>query len=134
MARRSNGLPAVHETKVFTPQVIALARWLGWKVAHFRPAQVKCKLCHGRGCRRCKGSGLSWRTAVSGDGEGFYDLVMGHKAQRRLIFAELKSETGARKQKQAEWADLAIALADRVEYYLWRPSDYDEIERILRGK
>ena len=100
--------------KAFTAQVISLAQHLGWRVAHFRPAQTQT----GR-----------WITAVQGDGVGFPDLVM--VKPPRLIFAELKTEIGRMSDKQAEWiADLCGCgiYCCRV----WHPSDYDEIERILR--
>lgn len=112
--KASLSLNYLHETKAFTPQVIMLARLLGWRVAHFRPAQTK------RG----------WRTAVAGDGAGFPDLVLVHRAKKRVLFAELKSERGKLADEQIAWRD---ALLDAgVEYYLWRPSDIDEIESVLR--
>ena len=49
--------------------VIQLARLLGWRVAHFRPAMTT------RG----------WRTPVSADGAGFPDLGGGHPKERGLL-------------------------------------------------
>lgn len=65
--------------------VIELARLLGWRVAHFRPAQTA------RG----------WRTPVEADGKGFPDLVLVRDG--RLIFAELKSERGRPSIEQLAW-------------------------------
>ena len=48
----------------------------------------------------------------------------------RVIFAELKSETGKLTTKQAE----AVALLRECPgtwCYVWRPSDWDEIEGVL---
>lgn len=65
---------------------------------------------------------------------GFPDetLVRGH----RLIFAELKSDTGKLSAGQQDWlADLGVDFPHRitdVHAYLWRPSDVDDIARILR--
>ena len=56
-------------------QVLNLARLTGWRSAHFRPAQNQ------RG---------KWRTAVSGDGAGFPDLVLAR--EDRLLFVELKQD------------------------------------------
>ena len=52
--------------------------------------------------------------------------------QGRLIFAELKREKGvlsvAQKQVLAELGTLG------VEVYVWRPSDFDDIVDLLKGK
>ena len=115
--------------KAFTAQVIKLGQWLGWRTFHARPA------INQRG---------KWLTAVQGDGAGFPDLVMAHDKQGRLIFAELKTETGRVSDKQNEWLDDLVAVQDYVDSYcpsaykavyvcVWRPSQIDEIEMILRG-
>ena len=58
---------------------------------------------------------------------GFPDCVF---VRERVIYAELKSETGQPTPEQYEWLE---ALADAgQEVYLWRPSDFDEVARILR--
>ena len=128
--------------KAFTRQVIQLAQHCGYKVAHFRPAMVKCKTCRGRGCRRCTNTGMSWRTAVEGDGKGFVDLVMVHRKKARLIFAELKSETGKVDDDQNDWIECLLAVSDRLRKYgshlevivhVWKPSDIANIEQILKG-
>lgn len=92
--------------KDFQKTVIDLARKCGWRVAHFRPARTK----HG------------WRTAVSADGAGFFDLVL---VRDRIIFAEIKREKGKTSSEQDAWA--AATRKAGGEVYLWRPSDWDEI-------
>ena len=99
--------------EAFTAQVIHLARWFGWKVAHFRPAMTK----RGR-----------WVTAVQGDGAGFPDLVL--VRANRLIFAELKAERGRLAPKQEAWLE-SLKNAG-MQACLWRPGDIDQIERILK--
>lgn len=99
--------------KVFTKQVIDLARWYKWLVAHFRPGMD----------RRGK-----WQTAVQGDGAGFPDLVMVRPP--RIIFAELKSARGKLTKDQAVWLE-SLRRSD-VEQYEWRPEQIAEIERILK--
>jgi len=94
--------------------VIELAHLYGWLVAHFRPAQTM----HG------------WRTAVSADGAGFPDCVMVHKESGRVIYAELKSEEGKVSPEQQIWLE-TLAGCPRNEVYLWRPSDLDEIAKVL---
>lgn len=70
------------------------------------------------------------------------DLRMVHPQQGRVLFVEVKSDKGLiRKGKwnkkqtrwlpgQDEWAE-ALARCRGVEYHLWRPSDWSEIERVL---
>ena len=90
--------------------VIRLAQTLGWKVAHFRPAQTS------------KG----WRTAVAADGAGFPDLIL---VRDRLIAAELKNEKGRVTNEQREW--IAALEVAGIETYVWRPDDLDDIMRVL---
>ena len=72
---------------------------------------------------------------------GFPDLCM--VRGNRLIFAELKTETGKVSPDQQAWLDDLDALyacdrvgdpMQRVEVYLWRPADIDEAYRILMGE
>ncbi len=58
---------------------------------------------------------------------GFPDLVL---VRDRVIFAELKTERGRMTGAQHWWVStLRVA---RAEVYVWRPSDYDMVERTLR--
>ena len=99
--------------KDWQSQVIDLARLLGWRVAHFRPAQTS------------KG----WRTAVAADGAGFPDLVL---VRDRTIFAELKREKGPLKADQVEWLR-GLRAAD-AETYLLRPRHFDAIAHVLAAR
>lgn len=93
--------------------VIETARMFGWRVAHFRPAQTS------------KG----WRTPVAADGKGFPDLVL---VRERVIFAELKGETGKLAEEQYAWLhDLERAGA---ESYVWRPGDWEQVAATLRRR
>src|SRR5215471_10228370 len=84
------------------------------------------------------------RTAVQGDGGGFVDLVMVHARQCSLIFAELKAENGKVRPAQEAWLDALRAASGRYEFHaynngywggtlvtVWRPSDKEEITRLL---
>lgn len=95
----------------FLGAVIALAKHTGWVVAHFRPARTE------------KG----WRTPVSADGQGFPDLVLSKPP--RLIFAELKSESGRLTQEQQIWLD---KLRVNQEVYVWKPRDWEWIVATLQ--
>lgn len=97
----------------FQEQVVDLAHLLGWRVAHFRAA----------------GTAQGWRTPVSADGEGFVDLVL---ARDRIVFVELKSDTGRLSGHQREW--LIALRAAGAEVHVWRPSDWSEVESTLRRR
>ena len=58
---------------------------------------------------------------------GFPDLVL---VRERVIFVELKREGGKLTEAQHEWC-AAISHAKNGEVYIWRPSDWPEIERVL---
>ncbi|HYE20941.1 MAG TPA: hypothetical protein VEA69_21020 [Tepidisphaeraceae bacterium] len=58
---------------------------------------------------------------------GYPDLTLVRGS--RLIFAELKTESGKATAEQSEWLD-AIRAA-RVPAYLWRPSDWPAIREAL---
>lgn len=91
--------------------VIDLARICGWRCAHFRPA----KTAHG------------WRTPVQADGAGFPDLVLTRPPE--LLIAELKAEKGRLSDAQKHWLQ-EFDLCD-IEWYIWKPSDWDDIEARL---
>lgn len=92
----------------FLAQVVKAARLTGWIIAHFRPAMTA----------------YGWRTAVQGDGAGWPDVVLIHPKKKRLIVAELKSETGATTAKQDEWLSV-WALIPCAEVHVVRPSDWE---------
>lgn len=58
---------------------------------------------------------------------GFLDLVL--VRGQRLIFAELKSETGKLSPQQKSW--FCALMAANQEVYVWRPVDWNDIQRIL---
>jgi hypothetical protein len=61
---------------------------------------------------------------------GFPDCVL--VKGNRLIFAELKKETGVVSEAQQLWLDALAATG--VEVYVWRPSQMREIRQILEQK
>ena len=92
--------------------VIRFARLRGWLVTHSRPGRT----AHG------------WRTPIQGD-PGYPDLTLIRNG--RLVFAELKSDTGKVRQEQRVWLSCLVE-APGVECYVWRPGDWPEIEDIMR--
>jgi len=95
----------------FQKTVLEFAKLHGWRTAHFRPAKT------------AKG----WRTAVSGDGKGFPDLVLVRGT--RLLFVELKMWRNTPSSEQESW--LRTLRQTFAEVYLWYPSDWDQIETVL---
>jgi hypothetical protein len=108
--RRLVGEVGVSE-RDFQRTVIEAAQLLGWRVAHFRPAQTK----HG------------WRTPVAADGAGFPDLVL--LRGRELLVRELKDGS---KLTPAQEAWLRAFSDASVDASVWTPVMWDEIERSLR--
>lgn len=109
-------LPAsLTSEKEFQDQVVGLARLCGWLVMHSRPAMDR----RGR-----------WSTPISGD-KGFPDLVLCGTGKRagRLVLAELKAEAGRLSEAQEEW--LGVLKETSAEVYLWRPTDWPEIQQVL---
>jgi hypothetical protein len=98
---KSTGLPKLTE-KAFMAQIKKLALMTGWTWYHPYDSRKS--------------------TA------GFPDLVLIRPP--RIIFAELKVETGFLTPKQQEWA-FALRECPGVKYYLWTPKDWDEIEAAL---
>lgn len=68
----------------------------------------------------------TWRSIHSP--AGFPDCVM--IRDDRIVVAELKSERGKVTPQQEGWLK-AFKATGMAECYLWRPSDFDEIVRIL---
>ena len=105
--------------------VAETARWLGWKVAHFRSSRT---------------SSGGYATAVQYDGAGFPDLVLARAGE--VVFAELKAERGKLTARQEAWLDAIDGTWDQddatdpvcwscgipqdpqVKSVVWRPSDW----------
>lgn len=95
----------------FQQQIIDYAHLRGWRVAHFRPAQ----LADGR-----------WVTPVQADGKGFPDLLMIRGT--RLLVAELKVGKNTVADDQWEWINAFRGVYGNVECHIWHPSDWKVIE------
>jgi hypothetical protein len=99
--RERDGVLPPISERRFQTQVLELARLHHWRAYH------------------------TWNSMHSAG--GFPDLVLVRRG--RLIFAELKAERGKLSNDQLNWHyDLAGCPC---ETYVWRPSDFDEIARVL---
>ena len=88
--------------KQFQAQVVELAQLFGWLVYHTYDSR---------------------RSA-----HGFPDLVL--VRGERVLFVELKRQDGKATPKQRVWLEALKAAGQEV--YLWRPSDWDALEAVLR--
>jgi len=61
---------------------------------------------------------------------GMLDLLLINKEQKRVIFAELKSEKGKMSPEQQQVFEELKACGQEV--WLWRPADIEGIANILR--
>ena len=101
----------------FQTQVTDMAERLRWEWFHVFPAQV-----------RDDGTKKRWITASSGSmRKGWPDLVLVRGS--RIIFAELKRQSGKTDEEQDRVLEL---LAGVAEAYVWRPSNIDRIEELLK--
>ena len=99
----------------FQLQVVQMARLFGWETFHVRAGRTLD----------------SWRTPGSGSmAAGWPDLVLVHPVRRRLLFVELKTDTGKLTAHQERVLDLLRLVAP---VHVWRPAMWNEIEATLRS-
>lgn len=99
-------IKTISET-AFQDMIIQFAKWRGWHVVHFRPAQT----------------GKGYRTPLQGD-PGFPDLVLARDGA--TLFYELKRETGEPTTAQISWVS---AIGGKARIY--RPRDWQTIQKEL---
>jgi hypothetical protein len=63
---------------------------------------------------------------------GWPDWSLVHLTTKRLIFVELKKESGKLSDSQIRWRDLLEATGQ--EWYCLKPSQFDEAAEILRAR
>lgn len=100
--KRRQAKAPLQPERSFQNQVLQYARLRGWRAYH------------------------TWASLHSAG--GFPDLVLVRRP--RVVFAELKREDRGPTRLQAEWLD--DLQASKQEVYLWRPSNWPEIERVLQ--
>lgn len=97
---------------VFQDMVATVASQNGWQVAHFMTAKL----------------GDRHMTPTKYDAAGFPDLVL---CRERIIYAELKTETGELTPEEEQWRTKLQAA--NQEWYLWRPRYWQQIKEILQS-
>ncbi len=102
--------------RTWQEQVTELAHVLGWRTMHVRRSIAS----HNKG----------WTTATSV--KGWPDMCLWSEQQRRLIFVELKRETGRLTVEQTDV--IRSLLAAGQEAYVFRPSDLERARDVLTGK
>ena len=111
---RLAGKPHIKE-RDFQAAVIELAHLFGWNVAYFRPARVM------------RDGKEKYETSVGADGKGWPDLVL---VRNRIIYVELKSDTGKLSPEQELWRDRILAAGG--DWFCWRPGDIEAIKEVLK--
>lgn len=101
----AGALPLQSEAE-FQDSVLELAHKLGWELTY-----------HTYDSRRST--------------EGFPDLVLCRPRDERLVIAELKRIDGRVTPAQRAWLD-ALGAARYKDVRVWRPTDWDDIQRLLR--
>ena len=107
----------------FQRQVVQLAELRGWDWMRVRPAYSLGKHF----------------TPTDGTLKRWPDLTLVRVRDRRLIFAELKSDSGYLSPEQKVVIEKLLGLEQssayldrtRVEVHVWRPRDLDRIQEIL---
>lgn len=77
---------------------------------------------------------MGWKTYHTRDSRGstagYPDLTL--VRDNRLIFAELKTETGRVSPAQRDWIEALSAAG--AEVHIWRPTDWNDITETLKRR
>lgn len=99
----------------FQAQVLELAHLRQWETFHVRAGRTLD----------------SWRTPGSGTmAKGWPDLVLVRPRDGRLLFIELKTDAGKLTEEQRRVIDVLRSVSG-IHVDIWRPADWDHIERVL---
>lgn len=112
-----SALPVAEVTEAeFQQQVVELATICGWTALHVRRSIGR------------RGGKQAYQTTTSI--KGWVDLLLWRPGQ--IIAVELKREKGRLTDEQREC--LSGLAAAGVPVYVWRPSDFEELARVLAVK
>ena len=128
-------LEAISEEE-FQQQVIDLATLRGWRHYHTRDSRRSAEgfpdLILARVERKLtdlQASELKKQFLAASQDRRHIPVLAGGGAGR-VIFAEMKAQKGRPSVEQRAWLAL-LADTGKVEVYVWRPSDFDQIVEIL---
>lgn len=99
--------------------VLQYAALRGWRAFHDNATNAP---------RRCSGCGAIRH--LPRNAPGWPDLVLVRRPD--VLFVELKSDAGKVDHDQQRWIDDLRACGQRV--YVWRPRDWDDVQRVLDGR
>jgi hypothetical protein len=119
MAQGMRGDPRNPSETEFRATVIEAAERLGWKVWSINDSVYRALIVANRKL------GIHFRPPAA----GFPDLVM--VRGDRLVFAELKSNTGTVRPEHKVWLDALAELRYPVEVHIWRPREFDCVLEVL---
>lgn len=110
--------PTLATEAEYQRQIIDLAAFTGWLVAHFRPGRTTA----------------SWRTPVEGDAAGFPDLVLVHPEAGFIWFVEVKRDDNRTlSPAQQTWATALLAAGGPACYEtLFVPSGLETFLRKMQ--
>ncbi len=112
-----NAMLGINESETsFQQRVIKLLQDNGFLVCEFRKARIK------------KGGVDVYRTPFGANGVGMVDCIA--VKPPRVLFIELKSNTGQASSEQVRWL-LLLGKCSGIETYCWKPEDWPEIQKII---
>ena len=113
----------------FQAAVVRMARDLGWGVSLAAWKRDNAELeAYGQPPAALEGLVFHPRFSV-GSEPGWPDLVLVRRRDRRLLFRELKSDTGVVHPRQAAVLELLTAVGQDAA--VWRPRDLEQIGKEL---
>lgn len=115
--RRAPRKPKVGSENEFRARVMKLAKDHGWLRMHPLRAQLPPE----------RGGG--WTTNTAGE-KGYPDLTLVHPRYGRVVFLELKSDSGRADPLQLVWI-AALQRCTGVEAYVVAPRDWSEVQYLL---
>lgn len=138
----SSLLPLFRNETEFQRHVVKMARDNGWGITKGEDDKRDAQLASYNQPPDPLGGLVFHPRLMVGSEPGWPDLTLVRRADRRLIFAELKTDDGRVTPRQAKVLDLLRCLegpggivpplGPTIGVYVWRPRDLVSIEATLR--
>lgn len=127
--RSAAAAPRPMSEAIFQAAVVKTARDLGWGVSLAAWKRDNAELeAYGQPAAALEGLVFHPRFSV-GSEPGWPDLVLVRRRDRRVLFRELKSDTGTVHPRQAAVLELLTAVG--LDAGVWRPRDLEQIAKEL---